>query len=160
MSPSTGRLPQQMRLRRAELGLSVRRSAKLARVDRESWRMWEAGRYAPRLASHGGIERALQWRPGSVSALLGGGEATPVELPPEPDYRDAERDETYTDPVECGLWDLRHRMAMLYVTAYGEERARELGEADARKHIDDWRADQAKLRRMTEPRDARTSQVA
>ena len=85
--------------RRHELGLSQAAAAKAANVHRNTWTNWEKGT-APEEFNFAGIERALRWERGSVSAILGGGDPTPIpeasvtaiparpdgDLPPDDDF--------------------------------------------------------------------------
>lgn len=116
---------QRVRLRRAELGLSMRQAAKRAGIDRSTWLHWERGETTPTVRSQGGLERVLGWAPGTVAAMLSR----------EGDYVDPVTGEEYVDPDERELWDLRHHLGLRYVTAYGQERAAEMGANRARELI-------------------------
>lgn len=142
-------LAEHIRSRLTEQRMSYRKAARESGIERRSWSRWCDGEAVPQRRYWPVIEETLSWEPGRVEAIITGA-----------DYRDPETGETYEDQVERGLWDLRLAMAMLYVDTYGPERARELGEADARKHIMDHRDNQAKLRRMTGPTNPRPAQVA
>lgn len=81
------RLQQEIARRRKELGLSVSAAARAARIDRESWNGAESGTRTTLDYIYGRIEAALRWRPGSVEAILTGGESTILgedEAPPPP----------------------------------------------------------------------------
>lgn len=67
--------------RRKERRLSQQRAADLAGVHRLTWRGWENGS-TPEDFNYAGIERALEWEPGSVEAVLAGGKPKPQ---PEPE---------------------------------------------------------------------------
>src|SRR5438445_2109735 len=67
-----------MQARRRELGLSQSRAAKLADVTRSTWVNWETGAAVPYDSNYVKIERALGWEPGSVYAILGGGQPQPL----------------------------------------------------------------------------------
>lgn len=85
--------------RRRQLGLSQSRAASLARASRTSWVAWEKGTATPEDYSYVKIERALEWAPGSVAAVLAGGEPTPlVAAVPEP-----------LDEERAALFDLYQR---------------------------------------------------
>ena len=64
--------------RRGELGLSLREVAQLAGVTGETLRAVRKGSNEPSSLTKSGIERALSWEPGSVTAVLDGGEPTPI----------------------------------------------------------------------------------
>lgn len=64
--------------RRLALGISQAGAAKLAGVSRTSWVAWEKGTAVPEDYNHIKIETVLRWQPGSVAAILAGGQPTPV----------------------------------------------------------------------------------
>ena len=70
--------------RRRQLGLSQSRAATKAGVSRTSWVAWEKGTATPEDYNHVKIERALQWQPGSVDAILAGGDPTPIQMAKPP----------------------------------------------------------------------------
>ncbi|MEV5629133.1 helix-turn-helix domain-containing protein [Micromonospora tulbaghiae] len=72
-------LAARVRARRMELGLSVRKAAESAEMDRNTWSYLEDGSRRTAEFKYAGIERALRWAPGSVAAILGGGEPTPAD---------------------------------------------------------------------------------
>jgi transcriptional regulator with XRE-family HTH domain len=78
-------LARRVRARRVELGLSVRAAAQAAEMDRNTWSYLEDGTKKTAEFKYAGIERALQWEPGSVTAVLEGGEPTPITAPVETD---------------------------------------------------------------------------
>lgn len=71
-------LARKVRARRVELGLSVRAAALAAEMDRNTWSYLEDGSKRTAEFKYAGIERALQWEPGSVTAILDGREPTPI----------------------------------------------------------------------------------
>jgi transcriptional regulator with XRE-family HTH domain len=69
--------------RRKQLQLSASEAARLARVSRGTWIAVEKAERETEEYNYAGFERALQWRFGSVAAVLAGGEPTPgPEQPP------------------------------------------------------------------------------
>lgn len=79
------RLAEQVRARRLELGISVRAAATQAGVARDTWIGLEEATRRTAETSYAAIEKTLQWETGSISAVLAGGEPTPVtEDPPGP----------------------------------------------------------------------------
>lgn len=66
--------------RRLELGLSVRAAADGAGINRATWATIEEG--SSRLQKHrwARIERALSWTPGSIQAVIDGGQPTPLKV--------------------------------------------------------------------------------
>lgn len=65
-------LPGAIQQRRAELGLSMSAAARLAEVHRLTWRAWEKGDSTPEDYNYVKIEKAMEWQPGSVAALIQG----------------------------------------------------------------------------------------
>src|SRR5690554_8003320 len=72
---SRERLGTAVAARRRHLGMSVPEAARRSGLDRETWRHLEAGTRTLRSYNHSRVERALNWAPGSVAAILGGGAA-------------------------------------------------------------------------------------
>lgn len=62
--------------RRGELGLSLREVAELAGITGETLRAVRKGSNEPSALTKRGIERALQWAPGSIERVHAGGKAT------------------------------------------------------------------------------------
>ncbi|WP_146755545.1 transcriptional regulator [Micromonospora saelicesensis] len=83
-------LARKVRARRVELGLSVRAAAQAAEMDRNTWSYLEDGSKKTAEFKYAGIERALQWEPGSVTAILDGRDPTPVTAPSEADDEEIE----------------------------------------------------------------------
>lgn len=71
-------LGQRVRQRREDLGLSQPAAADRAGINRDTWRNMENGSRDIRSYNHRAVERALQWQPGSVEAILAGGEPQPL----------------------------------------------------------------------------------
>jgi hypothetical protein len=59
-------------------------------MDRNTWSYLEDGSKKTAEFKYAGIERALQWEPGSVTAILDGREPTPVTAPSETDDEEIE----------------------------------------------------------------------
>jgi hypothetical protein len=77
------RLDDEMNRRRVELGLRWKDVASEAGLSYESLRAVRAGSYGMmRDLTAAGIERGLRWAPGSVKAILAGGQPTHVEAVP------------------------------------------------------------------------------
>ncbi|MGV2384200.1 MAG UNVERIFIED_CONTAM: helix-turn-helix transcriptional regulator [Thermobifida fusca] len=72
------RLAQAVEARRGELGLSLREVAERAGITGETLRAVRRGSNEPSQLTKRGIERALRWAPGSVDAILAGGDPTPA----------------------------------------------------------------------------------
>lgn len=75
------RLGMLIKQRRAELGLSKLRAVQAAGVGRDTWSGAEDATRETDVRSLRKIERVLRWQPGSINAILAGGDPTP-----EPDY--------------------------------------------------------------------------
>ncbi|MEV5211420.1 hypothetical protein AB0K35_28490 [Micromonospora sp. NPDC053740] len=70
-----------MRERRERLGLTVNTAAEQAGIARGTWINLEADARKTLPHNYAGIERTLQWAPGSIRDILGGGQPTPLEGP-------------------------------------------------------------------------------
>jgi hypothetical protein len=68
------KLAKQVRDRRLQLGMSVRSAADGARVARGTWTSLEEGIRRTADNNYAGIEAVLQWEPGSIAAILAGGD--------------------------------------------------------------------------------------
>ena len=73
------------------MGISQARAAVAAGVSRTSWVAWEKGIATPEVFSYVKIERALEWQPRSVEAILTGGEPSVIREE-APDIDQADRD--------------------------------------------------------------------
>ncbi|WP_157779110.1 helix-turn-helix domain-containing protein [Micromonospora sp. WMMA2032] len=129
-------LARRVRARRVELGLSVRAAAQAAEMDRNTWSYIEDASRKTSEFKYAGIERALRWEPGSVVAILRGGEPTPVKpaaVATQPD--DEEIELVRTDPK------LTPEMRERIITLILERREREKAAAieDTRRMIDLFR---------------------
>lgn len=74
------RLARLVQERRREIGLSVRAAAQASGVARNTWIGVEDAARKTADSNYAGVERALQWEPGSVDAILAGGEPRPKPL--------------------------------------------------------------------------------
>lgn len=123
-------LAKRVRARRQELGLSVRAAAQAADMDRNTWSYLEDGSRRTSEFKYAGIERALQWEPGSVTAILDGREPTPAAA------GNAEHDEEIelvrTDPKLSD--DMRERIIALILKRRERDKAAAL--EDTRRMID------------------------
>src|SRR6185369_5378422 len=68
------RLGELVLARRHELGLSLREAARRAGIMRPTWTGMEHGSRRTAAYNFAAIERALDWRPGSIEAVLAGGQ--------------------------------------------------------------------------------------
>lgn len=68
------KLAECVRGRRLQLGLSVRTAADQAGVARGTWTALEEGSRRTADNNWAGIERSLGWAPGSIAAILSGGD--------------------------------------------------------------------------------------
>lgn len=73
------RLNEAMNRRRLELRMNWRQVSEAADVSYEGLRSIRRGDYRPTELTARGIDEALQWEPGSVLAILDGGDATPIK---------------------------------------------------------------------------------
>jgi hypothetical protein len=65
--------------RRRERQLSVSAAARAAQISRGTWIALESGTRETEDYNYAGIERALQWQPGSIDDILDGGDPTPIK---------------------------------------------------------------------------------
>lgn len=91
--------------RRQDLRLSKEEAARRGGMSVKTWTSVENGKEV-RPTTYVGVESALEWKRGSVGAVLDGGDATPLE-PPADD-----------EPVEV---EYAARVLELVRTQYGEE---------------------------------------
>lgn len=110
--------------RRRQLGLSTRAAAAAAQIDRTTWATAESGTRLIAVYNRAGVERVLGWEPGSVDAVLAGGE--PKLLPKTPAAQTA--DERLAAEVERikGLpmsAEARLRMISALVDLYEQQAA-------------------------------------
>ncbi|WP_086746179.1 helix-turn-helix domain-containing protein [Streptomyces scabiei] len=79
------RLDEAMNRRRLQLRMNWRELAEAADISYTALRAIRRGAYRPTELTAQDLDRALQWAPGSVYAVLDGGEATPVgaQVPPD-----------------------------------------------------------------------------
>ena len=95
------RLDEAMNERRLELRMNWRQVAEAADISYTALRAIRRGDYRPAELTARGIDEALKWPPGTVSALLGGAAAPPSnmsdgETPASP----ADRDPTLSRELE------------------------------------------------------------
>ncbi|MGK5681627.1 hypothetical protein [Actinoplanes sp. URMC 104] len=72
------RLAAAVRARRLELGISVRAAATQTAIARDTWIGLEEATRRTAKTAYATIERTLQWAPGSIYAILDGGDAQPL----------------------------------------------------------------------------------
>jgi transcriptional regulator with XRE-family HTH domain len=135
MNDPKDRLAAAVRRRRLELGLSERQAAERAEVARNTWSSMEAGKRQTAEHRYAGIERALDWEPGSIDAILSGrqptarstGDTQAIER-----QRDEEIELVANDP------DLDNEMKMQIIKLIYErrERDRAAGVEETRRVID------------------------
>ncbi|MEU4590083.1 hypothetical protein [Micromonospora aurantiaca (nom. illeg.)] len=123
------RLADMIEGRRIELGISVSKAAQAAGIDRATWSSAEKGERATQPHNWAGIERALQWKPGSVRAILDGDDPTPADTA---DDVDEEIELVRTDPRLTD--DMRERIIALIRERRERDKAAAL--EDTRRMID------------------------
>lgn len=113
MTPAArDRLSRAVRARRHALRLTVVEAAQRAEIARMTWDAMEKGTRDLRDANYDAVETTLGWQPGSVVAVLEGGNprltGPAVDEPQDPDrYLDPETGEDYSnDPDEQAIWGL------------------------------------------------------
>lgn len=80
--PDRQRLGELVARRRLALGISERAAAAAAKMSRNTWAAIEAGSQRLGAHRHINVERVLLWEPGSIDAVLAGGEPTPAPVAP------------------------------------------------------------------------------
>jgi hypothetical protein len=92
--PGRRQLAGQVEQRRVKLGIyTIEEAGRRARISRHTWRSVERGEPV-RASTYHAVEEALRWAPGSVQAILAGGEASHAEDSSEsrePDSRGQDR---------------------------------------------------------------------
>lgn len=76
--PDARRLDETMSARRLDLRMNWREAAATAGISYAALRAIRKGEYQPTALTARGLDHAFQWRPGSVEAVLRGGEPTPL----------------------------------------------------------------------------------
>lgn len=61
------------------MGLTATEAAKATGINRATWTTAEKGQRVPQSYNRAAIERTLRWRPGSIDAILAGGEPAEAE---------------------------------------------------------------------------------
>lgn len=139
-APHRERLARYIQDRRRELRLSVRAAAMVAGIDRGTWSSAENAERRTAEYHYAGIETALQWAPGSIDAILSGGEPADVvaQGPLAPGERDEEVELVVNDPK------LNNRMKQRILEMIFERRERDkaAGIEDTRRVIELFKSDQ------------------
>lgn len=112
------RLAGMVKSRRIERGLSVSKAAQAAGIDRATWSSAEKGDRQTQPHNWAGIERALDWKAGSIAAILAGGEPIPADLLAEVDE---ELSLVRTDPRLTD--DMRQRIVALILERRERDKA-------------------------------------
>lgn len=109
--------------------MSVSKAAQAAGIDRATWSSAEKGDRATQPHNWAGIERALDWKTGSIAAILDGGEPTPADADADVDE---ELELVRTDPR------LNDEMRARIIRLIRERRERDKAAAleDTRRLID------------------------
>ena len=119
MVTGSNNLARHIAQRRRQLELSKSAAVTVAQVSRPAWDSWENGVRLPQDSKYGAIERALKWQPGSVEAVLAGGEPTPAQ----PTVDDEERE----------------------YRAYLADRRPRFSAAAIERMVDTWRAERRRI---------------
>lgn len=127
-----------VRDRRLQLGLSVRSAADMGRVARGTWTALEEGTRRTADNNYAGVERALRWAPGSITAILAGGGPTiavnitdyasateSVTVDKNPGYDPATDDEALIRVMRSDLPESRKRDLIQILIAEKERAERE-----------------------------------
>lgn len=136
------RLDEAMNRRRLELRMNWRELAEAADISYTALRAIRRGSYRPTELTAQALDLALQWAPGSVYAVLDGGEATP--LGPQPSGQDAEG-RAY-GPAPAGSTDPTLRQELELASRLMAAQVRELG-LSPDEAAEAWRRAQEQIRR-------------
>lgn len=77
------RLTELVKNRRKGQRLSLSAAARAAGINRDTWTDFENGTRRLREYNYAGIERALDWEPGSIDSILAGGDPKPMKGRPQ-----------------------------------------------------------------------------
>lgn len=116
-SPHDG-LRQHVATRRKQLQLSIVAAAAAAGINRATWSALEQGTRDTESYTYGGVERALNWAPGSIDRILDGGE--PVLLDASRQDVGARLTEIRDDPDLPGYLRRQAQAALDAITALVE----------------------------------------
>jgi hypothetical protein len=118
MDPHRERLKIAIEARAIELRLKLNKVAQRAGMSAGNFLRIRAGEVALTPFAIATIEQALEWEPGSIQAILDGGEPTPrsspSDLPPAPPG---------IDPKEWASWDPLDRQMVLAAVQVAQARA-------------------------------------
>lgn len=114
--------------RRVELGMTLDEVATAAGLTTEGIRLITNGTRTPRPLTQGKLERGLQWRPGSIAAILAGDAPLPLE------FDDALRERRGTDADNEAL--VREQFRRLRRQLPREEFVRVVNEELARLRVE------------------------
>ena len=79
-----------VRRRRITLGMSISKAAREAGISRATWTAVEDGSRETEPYNYGLVEKVLGWAPGSIEAVLAGGEPTELDGYETPGSTDSE----------------------------------------------------------------------
>jgi hypothetical protein len=136
------RLDALMNERRLSLGMTWREVARSAGVSYEAVRAVRRGPGGIAELTARQLDKALQWEPGSIAAIVAGEQGEPAELPPQPSVTDLPPDivrEGLADPVIAkhvrAIWEdsvsRDQRLAMIRVLVEYRKRISGSGAAPA-----------------------------
>ena len=116
-----------MMARREQLAMSQNKAAKAFGGSRTTWINWEKDEVQPERFNYVRIETTLRWQPGSVKAILEGGEPTPIRDHSPPDDLSVMLEELGIDP---GKWRrVPQSTKDAITTAYRIDRERRMKES-------------------------------
>lgn len=130
------RLGSLIRERRRWLGLTMASAAAAAGIDRNTWSTAESGSRRIVDNNYAGIERAIGWAPGSIAAVLAGGEPTPAGQPLATGPADLdERLAAEVERITALPMGMEHKLRMIQalVDAYAKEQRTDTDEQDGQR---------------------------
>lgn len=109
-------LGEKIKARRTELRMSMNTAARVAGINRNTWSAVERGERDTEDYTYGAIERALDWKPGSIAAVLNG--QIPEEAPPpQPVSRLSDAQYAAAEALYRSIRDNANRSPLLRATA-------------------------------------------
>lgn len=140
------RLDEAMNKRRLELRMTWRELAETADISYTALRAIRRGSYRPTELTAQALDRALQWAPGSVYAVLDGGEPATARVKAAPDHtREGHPGSPATTPATISALEQELELASRLMAAQVKELGLSPDEA-----AEAWRRAQERIRQSHE----------
>lgn len=135
-------LARHVRLRRRALGMSIEDAAESVSMSPVTWGRVEKG-LPVRSLTHSGVERALQWRPGSVETVLVGGEPE-LDDDPRPLAPPAVMDDPLVVRILASPLPDEDKADLIHMVLKDRRRAEEVATERVQERITAWERWQAR----------------